>query len=69
MPRDFTRIRKFCNQFAALWEVVPNMRFGQFTMVVFEFIRNNYGSDPFYLEDDQMIQKFQEHISEQAVSA
>lgn len=66
MPRDFARIRKFCNQFASLWEVVPDMRFGQFTMVVFEFIKNNYSSDPFYLEDDQMLQKFREYISAQS---
>lgn len=63
MPRDPKRISQFCNQLAALWAAVPDLRFGQFTMVVFEFIKNNYGADPFYLEDEQMIQKFREYIS------
>lgn len=63
MPRDPKRINPFCNQLAALWAAVPDLRFGQFALSAFEFIKNNYGTDPFYLEDDQMIQKFREYIS------
>lgn len=61
MPREPARIRKFCNQFAALWELVPDMRFGQFTLVVFDFLRE-HGLDPFYVEDDEMIRKFKEYM-------
>lgn len=63
MPRDPARIRKFCNQFASLWEMVPDMRFGQFTMVVFEFIKR-VGVDPFYLEDDEMLREFKRFLTE-----
>ena len=63
MPRDPKRISPFCNQFATLWAAVPDLRFGQFALNVFEFIKNDCGSDPFYLEDEQMIQKFREYIS------
>ena len=61
MPRDPARIRKLCNQFAALWEMVPDMRFGQLALVVFEFLKG-LGIDPFYLEDDEMLQKFREFL-------
>ncbi len=61
MPRDPARIRKFCGQFASLWELVPDMRFGQFALVVFEFIKR-LGIDPFYIEDDEMLQKFKEYM-------
>lgn len=63
MPRDPARIRKFCNQFAALWEMVPDMRFGQFTLVVFEFLKE-LGIDPFYLEDDAMLREFERFLGE-----
>ena len=63
MPRDPARIRKFCNQFAALWEMVPDMRFGQFALVVFEFLKG-LGIDPFYLEDDVMLREFERFLTE-----
>lgn len=63
MPRDPARIRKFCNQFASLWEMVPDMRFGQFTLVVFEFLKG-LGIDPFYLEDEVMLREFQRFLTE-----
>lgn len=53
--RDPNRIYKFCNVLAAVWaEEVPDMRFGQVVEVVFDKIRKS-GFDPFYIEEDEMI--------------
>ena len=48
--RDPKRIRKFCNQLADIWESrCPDWRFGQLIM-------NVLTEDPFYIEDDEMME-------------
>lgn len=62
--RDSKRIRKFCNKLAELWETCPDLRFGQLVTIVF-----NSGdvskTDPFYIEDDEMLKHFQNYLSKQ----
>lgn len=63
--RDIKRIRKFCNQLADLWEAhCPDMRFGQLVHNVV-----NSGelakTDPFYIEDEEMLQHFKNYFSKQ----
>lgn len=54
--RDPKRIREFCNNFADIWESqCPDWRFGQLMVNVLTF-------DPFYLEDDKMIEVFQKYF-------
>lgn len=56
--RDPKRIRKFCNQLADIWETqCPDWRFGQLFVNV---CRGSCIGDPFYLEDDKMIEHFRE---------
>lgn len=50
--RDPKRIQAFCNRLARAWEMVPDWRFGQ---LMFNAI-SEMGRDPFYLEDDKMIE-------------
>ena len=58
--RDPKRIRKFCDEFATLWESsCPDWRFGQIICNVFS------GSDPFYLEDDKAMEKIRKYFSSQ----
>lgn len=38
-------------------EFFQDLRFGQFIMSLFDWISNNYGIDPFYIEEDSMIAK------------
>lgn len=59
--RDPKRIRKFCNRLATAWELVPDLRFGQFLFNIFVQIKNE-GKDPFYLEDDSMIKRIEQYI-------
>ena len=60
MGRDPKRIRKFCNRLAAVWEKVPDWRFGQLICNVF----GAYGRDPFFPEDEEMIEFFEKFFSE-----
>ena len=52
--RDPKRIRAFCNRLAIIWEMFPDLRFGQLITIVFEHFRET-NTDPFYVEDQAMI--------------
>lgn len=57
--RDPKRIRKFCNQLADIWETQrPDWRFGQLIVN----ICRNYADDPFYVEDDKMLERIREYL-------
>lgn len=59
--RDPKRIRVFCNELADIWESQrPDWRFGQLLV-------NVITADPWYLEEDEMMQVFKEyfHIDKQ----
>lgn len=52
--RDPARIRKFCDELAAIWEVYcPDWRFGQ-------LVENTLGSGMFFYEEDEAIKKIRE---------
>lgn len=54
--RDPKRIRKFCNHLADIWESqCPDWRFGQLIM-------NVLTKDPFYTEDDEMMEIFERYF-------
>ena len=57
--RDPKRIRKFCNRLAAVWEQVPDWRFGQLIVNV----SRAYGQDIFFPEDDKMIEIIEAFIN------
>lgn len=59
--RDIKRIRKFCNRLATAWELLPDWRFGQLIMNIFGQMKSE-GKDPFYLEDDSMIEYIEKYI-------
>lgn len=55
--RDPKRIRKFCNELATIWETnAPDQRFGQLVLNVL----GTAEIDPFFPEDDRMIQFFKD---------
>ena len=56
--RDIKRIRKFCNRLAAAWEKVPDWRFGQLMCNIL----GSMGKDPFFPEDDEMIEFIEEYV-------
>lgn len=48
--RDPKRIRKYCDQLAAMWERVPDWRFGQLMCNLL----GAAGKDPFFPEDQEL---------------
>ena len=58
--RDPKRIRKFCNRLAAAWENLPDWRFGQLMVNAL----GEMGKDPFFPEDDEMIQYIERYVAE-----
>ena len=55
--RDINRIDKFCNELAEIWKTnCPDWRFGQFIGNVL----SDYDVSTFYMEDDEMIQRFRD---------
>ena len=59
--RDFTRIRKFCNLLATAWELLHDWRFGQLITNIFGQMKRE-GKDPFFVEDDSMIEYIESYI-------
>lgn len=59
--RDIKRVRKFCNQLATAWELLPDWRFGQLLFNIFEKLKTE-GIDPFYIEDDSMLEYIKKYI-------
>lgn len=62
--RDPNRIDEFCKTLAALWHRVPDWRFGQLMGNVLWTIAEETKVDPFYLEDDKMIELFKNYFKE-----
>lgn len=57
MKRDPKRIKPFLNELGNLWEKeCPDWRFGQLMMNVF----GTMGEDPFFPEEDDMLEYFKE---------
>ena len=57
--RDPKRIRKFCNRLANAWEKFPDLRFFQFTALLYPALGE---SDVFYKEDEDTIRLIEEHV-------
>lgn len=56
--RDINRIRPFCERLIKAWQAAPDLSFGQLMENVF---RSN-GRDPFYIEDDEMIEQIESFV-------
>lgn len=60
--RDPSRINIFCGRLAALWQKVSDWRFGQLIINAFSVLEEN--DDPFYIEDEEMIEYLTDYIEE-----
>lgn len=59
--RDEGRIMPLCIQIASLWQYFcPDTRF----MQLMSNFAVWYGADPFYMEDDEFLAKFEEYMTE-----
>lgn len=61
--RKKERIDIFLNQLGNIWkENCPDWRFGQFMVNVL----NTFDIDPFFLEEDDMIEKIEQYFNKEA---
>ena len=59
--RDVKRIRKLCNRLATAWELLPDLQFGLLIYNIFREMQAD-GKDPFYPEDDSMIEYIEKYV-------
>lgn len=56
--RDVNRIKPFLERLEKVWSKVPDWRFGQLMVNVL----NTMPRDPFFPEDDEMIEYFEDYF-------
>ena len=63
--RDKNRIYAFCNELANEWSTHYELRFGQFIINIFDYITNKYGIDPFFIEEDKIMEYIKEYCKKE----
>lgn len=67
--RDKARIKPFCDQLAQLWETHgPDLRFGQIISLL-PLAIHRAGHDPFFVEEDEMLEALQRTFSNEGRAA
>ena len=60
--RDISRIKKFCNELATIWETkCPDWRFGQLVLNVLGQYYYETKRDSFFAEEDELMQFFRKY--------
>lgn len=62
--RDISRIYPLCNKLAEYWSKYPDLRFCQWMWNFFRWIEYEKRIDPFYIEDDIMLNYLKEYMKE-----
>ena len=62
--RDTNRIHPICEKLEQYWSQWPDLRFGQFVYNFFKWIDYNKRLDPFYIEDDMMVELLKEYMKD-----
>ena len=60
--RNPSRLIKLYNKLKTNHEKVPDLRFTQLMIAFFEWRKNTYGSDGFYVEDDEFVVRFKKFM-------
>ena len=63
--RNPVRIYPLCNKLAEYWSKCPDLIFGQLIHSFTIWIEHNKGVDPFYVEDDMMLEFLEEYFKEE----
>ena len=63
--RDISRIYPLCNKLAEYWGQNPDLRFCQFIYNFMHWIYNYKRIDPFYVEDDKMLEYLKEYMKDE----
>ena len=59
--RSSNRIKPFCNDLAKIWSKLPDLRFGQLTYNLAMYVKQTYGKDIFYIEDEELLKLLEEY--------
>lgn len=62
--RDVNRIDPLMTRLAECWKEVPNWRLGQFMINALSETLSKTDRDPFYIEDDELIEKIEQLFKE-----
>lgn len=63
--KDLYTIPEFTFDFFTLWSIYfPDWRFSQLCCNFFEWIENNKGIDSFYVEEEQLLELFDDYCKE-----
>ena len=63
--RDLGRIYPICNKLAECWSQHPDLRFGQFMCNFMHWVKYEKCIDPFYVEDDRMLEYLKEYMKDE----
>ena len=61
--RNVKRIDEFCDRLAKAWKKYPDFRFGQFMMNVLGQMSSE-GRDPWFPEEDEMIEYIENYMNQ-----
>ena len=62
--RNPIRIYPLCNKLAEYWSRYPDLRFGQLMYNFMKWIEIHKSIDPFYIEDDMILEFLEEYFRE-----
>lgn len=60
--RDPKRINRFCDGLKAIWSMSPDLRFGQLMLIMLMAYEKDAGKDPFFVEDDEMLEFMRNYL-------
>ena len=63
--RDSHRIKPYCDTLASIWSMVPDWRFSQLMVNALNSWVDEYGTDPFYAEDEEFLNFMSEYINKE----
>ena len=61
--RNNNRIKPYCDMLASIWEQVPDWRLAQLMINAIDAYMRDYGTDPFYVEDQEFLMYLYKYIN------
>ena len=62
--RNPNRVKPYCDTLTSIWQMVPDWRLSQLMINAIRAYTNEYGHDPFYMEDQEFLMYLLDYINE-----